>query len=239
MGWCRMDINEIVTPTLWAKRTCVSSATMVAVVLVSAPDIAHACPSCDTSEEVWAQIATSSPGATLGILTLAFAIVGALIVLSARMVRKSRLLFGGALLLGAGLGAFIDGILLHQVLQWHAMVSSVVFPADLVSSKVNMFWDGVFHLFSWLATVAAVTIVIRELPSAEKQVRSRGVAGAALAGWGFFNLVEGVLDHQIFGLHHVHPGPGQFAWDMGFLLFGLLLIVIGATLSLPVVRPTR
>jgi uncharacterized membrane protein len=172
-------------------------------------------------------------------LTLAFAVVGALIVLSARMVRRSRLLFGGALLLGAGLGAFIDGILLHQVLQWHAMISSVVTPDDLVSSKVNMFWDGVFHLYSWLATAVAITLVIRELPAAPSGVRSRGVGGGALAGWGFFNLVEGLIDHQIFGLHHVHPGLDQLAWDVGFLIFGGLLIAAGAMLSLPVLRFAR
>ena len=239
MGRCRKDINGTVATKCWAKRARVTSATILAALLVGIADVAHACPSCATSDEVWTQIETNSPGATLGILTLAFAVVGALVVLSARMVQKSRLLFGGALLLGAGLGAFIDGILLHQVLQWHAMVSSVVFPADLVSSKVNMFWDGVFHLFSWVATLVAVTIVVRELPSAERRVRSRGMAGGALAGWGCFNLVEGVIDHQIFALHHVHPGPDQFAWDMGFLVFGLMLIVTGATLAVPVLRPNR
>jgi uncharacterized membrane protein len=196
----------------------------------------NACPNCATSLEVRAQIAASAPGATLAILTLAFVVVVVLIVLSTRLVRRSRPLFGGALLLGAGLGAFIDGILLHQVLQWHAMLSSVIAPDDLVSSKVNMFWDGVFHLYAWLATAVAITILIRELPSAQQGVRRRGVGGGALAGWGFFNLVEGLIDHQIFGLHHVHPGLDQLAWDVGFLIFGVLLIVTGFALSLPVLR---
>lgn len=34
----------------------------------------------------------------------------------------------------AGLGGFLDGTLLHQVLQWHAMLSKVVPVLDLVTS---------------------------------------------------------------------------------------------------------
>jgi uncharacterized membrane protein len=192
---------------------------------------ANACPDCATSRSVWTQVVANSPGSTLAILTFAFCVVAGLIVLSARRMHRSRLLFGGALLLGAGLGAFLDGITLHQVLQWHAMISSVVVPLDLASSKVNMFWDGIFHLYSWLATVVAIVIVVREVPKAAPEVRHKAVSGGALAGWGFFNLVEGLIDHQIFGLHHVHPGINELAWDIGFLGFGVVLIVIGFAIS--------
>ncbi len=33
------------------------------------------------------------------------------------------------LVLGIGLGGFVDGILLHPILQWHAMLSSLVRPS--------------------------------------------------------------------------------------------------------------
>jgi uncharacterized membrane protein len=197
---------------------------------------AKACPDCATAQSVWSQVVANRPGFTLAILTLAFCAVAGLIVLSARLMHRFRLLFGGALLLGAGLGAFLDGITLHQVLQWHAMISSVVVPVDLVSSKVNMFWDGVFHLYSWLATLAAIVIVVREVPKAAPEVRARAVGGGALAGWGFFNLVEGVIDHQIFGLHHVHPGVDELAWDIGFIASGVVLIAVGFVIAVPVLR---
>lgn len=38
-------------------------------------------------------------------------------------------------LLGVGLGGFVDGILLHQILQWHHMVSNVVPPTTLWAWK--------------------------------------------------------------------------------------------------------
>lgn len=204
--------------------------------LLFGTDEAKACPGCATAQSVWSQVVAHRPGTTLAILTLAFCVVAGLIVLSARLMHRSRLLFGGALLLGAGLGAFLDGIMLHQVLQWHAMLSSVVVPLDLVSSKVNMFWDGVFHLYSWLATVVAIVIVVREVPKAAQDVRGRAVGGGTVAGWGFFNLVEGLIDHQIFGLHHVHPGIDELAWDIAFLVSGVVLSIVGFAIAVPVLR---
>ena len=210
---------------------------LVVLVVLVAPNVASACPDCATSVEVWSEIQARDPGRTLGILTLAFVVVATLIVVSARMMHRSRLLFGASLLMGAGLGAFADGIMLHQVLQWHAMISSVVLPVDLVTSKVNMFWDGIFHLYCWLATVIAVGLVIREVPRAEPHVRGRAIGGGALGGWGFFNLVEGTIDHQIFGLHHVHPGMDELAWDVGFLVSGGLFLAACFVLATPVLRP--
>lgn len=57
------------------------------------------------------------------------------------------------LLLGAGLGGFADGIVFHQLLQWHNMFSARLPPDNLLNAKVNMFWDGVFHAAVWLLTV--------------------------------------------------------------------------------------
>jgi uncharacterized membrane protein len=213
-----------------ARRSSVIAACALGALVLDA-SVAQACPDCLTGESVWAEIRADSPGETVGILTLAFCIVAVLIVLAARMMAAHRLLYGGALLLGAGLGAFLDGIVLHQVLQWHAMVSSVTPPVDLVSSKVNMFWDGVFHLYSWLATGVAVAILVVRLPKTQRIRHGRFVVGGALAGFGLFNLVEGLIDHQIFGIHHVHPGRGELAWDLGFLALGAALIVVGTVLA--------
>ena len=49
-----------------------------------------------------------------------------------------------------------------------------------------------------------------------------------LAGWGVFDLVEGVVDHQLLGVHHVRDDlGGPLSWDVGFLAFGALLVVVG------------
>jgi uncharacterized membrane protein len=55
--------------------------------------------------------------------------------------------------------------------------------------------------------------------------------GLVLTGWGIFNVVEGLIDHQILGVHHVRDDlGGPLYWDIGFLIFGVLLIVGGWSL---------
>jgi uncharacterized membrane protein len=134
------------------------------------------------------------------------------------------------LLLGVGLGGFIDGILLHQILQWHNMLSSQVPPTTLVSMKYNMIWDGLFHAVTWIATAVGIAALFRAGRRADSVWSGRVLLGAMLAAWGLFNLVEGLIDHQLLGIHHVHPGDHQRAWDIGFLISGLALLAIGGAL---------
>jgi uncharacterized membrane protein len=128
------------------------------------------------------------------------------------------------------MGGFVDGILLHQVLQWHQMLSSWIPPVDLVSAKVNMVWDGFFHVATWTMAMAGLVLLWRAGKMADVPHSDRIFAGGLALGWGIFNVVEGIIDHQIIGVHHVHPGADQTAWDIGFLVFGALLIGIGWSL---------
>jgi uncharacterized membrane protein len=131
------------------------------------------------------------------------------------------------ILLGAGLGGFVDGILLHQILQWHNMLSSVRPPVDLVAMKFNMVWDGLFHAFAWVMTLAGLVRLWRAGQRSDVPWSTETLVGSLFLGWGLFNFVEGLIDHQLLGIHHVHPGAGQLAWDLGFVLSGLLMMVGG------------
>jgi len=134
------------------------------------------------------------------------------------------------LLFGLGLGGFVDGIVLHQILQWHHMVSHVEeFPVTTVAGlEVNTLADGFFHLATWLFVLAgSITAIV-----AWRQGRLAPTwsfhFGLVLAGWGIFNVVEGLIDHQILQVHHVRDDlGGPLAWDIGFLVFGVLLILGG------------
>jgi uncharacterized membrane protein len=130
-------------------------------------------------------------------------------------------------LLGAGLGGFIDGIVFHQILQWHNMLSSVRPPIDLLTMKYNMIWDGLFHAFTWLMTVAGLARLWGAGKRSDVPWSTRTFVGSLLLGWGLFNAVEGLIDHQLLGIHHVRPGNGQLAWDLAFIASGLILIAAG------------
>ncbi|RPK88143.1 hypothetical protein EES47_14950 [Streptomyces sp. ADI98-12] len=141
------------------------------------------------------------------------------------------------LLLGVGLGGFVDGILLHQLLQWHHMLSSTdtdnigvkFYNPDTVSGlEMNTVWDGIFHTVCWLSVLLGLALLHARFTHRRRRVwASRKLWGWVLVGWGLFNLVEGVLDHHILGIHHVHAGDQQLWWDIGFLVLGALLVVGG------------
>lgn len=133
--------------------------------------------------------------------------------------------------LGIGLGGFADGILLHQILQWHHMLSSVKPLTTDSNIDLNMMWDGLFHVFDWVMTVVGVALLWAAGRREDVPWSSNILFGSILMGAGLFNLIEGVIDHQILGIHHVKSGPNQLAWDMGFLASGALLVVVGWIIS--------
>jgi uncharacterized membrane protein len=140
-------------------------------------------------------------------------------------------IFAAGILLGAGLGGFVDGIALHQILQWHSMLSSLRPPTDLVALKANMVWDGLFHALTWITTCLGLWRLWAAGRHPGASWSGWVLWGAILAGWGLFNASEGLIDHQILGLHHVHPGRHQLAWDLGFVVFGVALVVAGLALA--------
>ena len=137
------------------------------------------------------------------------------------------------LLYGLGLGGFIDGIVLHQIFQWHHMVSHVEdYPMTTVAGlEVNTLADGFFHVATWILVAVATSLMLRAWQRGELAPPWRAHAGLLLAGWGAFNLVEGLIDHQLLGLHHVRDDLGApLGWDIAFLASGVLLIAVGAAL---------
>lgn len=77
-------------------------------------------------------------------------------------------------------------------------------------------------------------MITTPLHQAAQRTPQKEGSGRTLAGWGVFNFVEGLVDHQILGIHHVLPGhPMQFWFDMLFLLSGLVLIAVGLRIGRP------
>jgi uncharacterized membrane protein len=132
------------------------------------------------------------------------------------------------LLFGLGLGGFVDGIVLHQVLQWHHMVSARRPPTTLAGLELNTLADGFFHAATWVLVVAASLTSIAAWRQGRLAPNYRFHVGLVLAGWGIFNLVEGLIDHQLLGVHHVRDDLGApLSWDLGFLISGVVLVAGG------------
>jgi uncharacterized membrane protein len=142
--------------------------------------------------------------------------------------------------LGLGLGGFFDGIILHQVLQGHHMFTSAGFPANTLGNlKFNVMWDGFFHISTYLFTLTGMILLWRKSSQLHNPWSWKMLVGTVLMGFGIFNLVEGIIDHQLPGIHHVNetvPPDQWIYWDLGFLVWRALMLA-GGWLLLQAGRP--
>ncbi len=133
----------------------------------------------------------------------------------------------GGVFFGLGLGGFFDGIVIHQILQWHHMVSSEYTPNTVQNLKINTLADGLFHATTYVFTLIGLFLLWSGTRGQHAAWRTSVFIGTLLFGFGLFNVVEGLIDHQILGVHHVRPGPYQLAYDIGFLVWGAVMLLVG------------
>ena len=95
-----------------------------------------------------------------------------------------------------------------------------------------MFWDGIFHAFTLIFTLVGVILLWKLLHRKDVDRSGNLLAGGLLFGWGLFNLLEGIADHQVLKLHNVREvSDNKEAWNLGFLAFSVILIIIGLLIS--------
>lgn len=135
---------------------------------------------------------------------------------------------GAGFVLGIGLGGFVDGIVLHQLLQWHHMVSSVETTETVAGLEANTRGDGVFHAATWIATAIGVWLLWR---SRRDVVPAAAFLGWLLIGWGAFNVADEIVFHALLDLHHIREGANELAYDLAFLALGLVQLAAGALLA--------
>jgi uncharacterized membrane protein len=104
------------------------------------------------------------------------------------------------MLIGIGMGGFVDGFARHQIAQWHHMLPNIVPPHTMAAMRVNMTWDGLFHALTGVITLVGV-LQLRSAAYARDPIPSaQAFMGQLMLGWGMFNLVEGIIDRQILGI---------------------------------------
>lgn len=139
-------------------------------------------------------------------------------------------LVSASMVLGIGMGGFLDGIVAHEILQVHSMLSAKVTRSTVVGLETNMFWDGLFHAFCWIATSLGIAMLWRAVRRADVPLSTRTLIGGMLLGWGLFNLTEGVINHHVLHIHHVVELVSHRTYDFAFLAFGAGLVILGWSL---------
>ncbi|HEX2560316.1 DUF2243 domain-containing protein [Phenylobacterium sp.] len=130
-----------------------------------------------------------------------------------------------AALLGVSLGGFFDGILLHQILQWHHLLSLVPGMADI---RLQVLWDGYFHALMYVLAALALWGLWR----AQRRGAAAGgasLAGALLAGFGLWHVVDALVSHWALGIHRIRVDVDDpLVWDLSWLVvFGLVPMALG------------
>ena len=134
------------------------------------------------------------------------------------------------ILFGLGLGGFFDGIVLHQLLQWHHMLSSWYPINSIENLELNTRWDGIFHSSTYIFVIAGLFILWRTAHRQHLYWSTKLLIGSMLIGFGAFNVVEGIVDHHLLGVHHVNetvPQEQWIYWDLGFIAWGAAMLIIG------------
>ena len=129
--------------------------------------------------------------------------------------------------LGFALGGFFDGILLHQILQWHHLLSLV---PGVESLRAQVLWDGYFHVLMYV--IAAVALWGLWRAHRRVQTRGRPLFGALLVGFGLWHIVDTFLSHWILGIHRIRvDSPNPLLWDLIWLVvFGLAPLFAGVSM---------
>jgi uncharacterized membrane protein len=145
--------------------------------------------------------------------------------------RGGRLPITGAFILGFASSAFFDGILLHQVLQWHHLLS-LVQGGSFRDMRVQILADGLFHVASYFLAVAGVLLLWQ---SRRTILPDRVIFAWAILGFAAWQFVDVILVHWAIGLHRVRVDVSNpLPWDIGWLaVFGLLPLFAGFFLRKP------
>lgn len=140
---------------------------------------------------------------------------------SVRGSGQTRWLWG--LLLGFAVAGFFDGILLHQILQWHHLLSLV---PGVTSLRAQVVWDGYFHALMYVLALLAIAGLWRS--RGDEAQTGRPILPSLLAGFGLWHVVDAVLSHWVLGIHRIRiDSPNLLLWDLGWLfVFGLAPLLL-------------
>ncbi|MCB4820728.1 DUF2243 domain-containing protein [Roseicella aerolata] len=123
-------------------------------------------------------------------------------------------------LLGFALGGFFDGILLHQILQWHHLLSGWIPGGTVELDRMHVSWDGLFHTAHYILLALGLALLWGR--------PGRVPAGWLAIGFGLWHVVDAVVVHWVLGLHRIRQdSPQPLLWDLVFFGLGIAAIALG------------
>ena len=135
-------------------------------------------------------------------------------------IYSDRNLWSG-ILFGVGLIAFIDETVFHQILRWHHFY-------DKSTTDIGLISDGLFHAFSWFATIGGL-FMFADLRR-RNALWLRRWWGGVFIGAGVFQLYDGTIQHKLMRIHQIRYVDHLIIYDVIWNTTAILMIIIGLTL---------
>lgn len=124
-------------------------------------------------------------------------------------------------LFGIGLVAFIDEAVFHQLLRWHHFY-------DKSTTDIGLISDGLFHAFSWFATIGGL-FIFADLRRRNALLLLRWLGGVLL-GSGIFQLYDGIIQHKLMKIHQIRYVDNVLYYDWIWNIIAIALILAGSIL---------
>jgi len=128
------------------------------------------------------------------------------------------------ILFGLGLAAFVDEAVFHQMLHWHHFY-------DKSTTNIGLLSDGLFHAFSWFATIGSLFMFA--------DIKRRGLfnfrrwQGGVFLGSGGFQLYDGTIQHKFMKIHQIRYNVDIMPYDIIWNGIAFLLLAAGVILVFP------
>jgi uncharacterized membrane protein len=135
----------------------------------------------------------------------------------------------GGFWLGVALGGFFDGILLHQILQWHHLLSGVAATETASDLRFQILADGLFHVSHYVFAVVGLWLIWSGRSVLTRNSADRRLIAWALIGFGAWHIIDAVVSHWVLGLHRIRMDvDNPLVWDLLWVIpFGVALLAAG------------
>src|SRR5699024_663298 len=130
---------------------------------------------------------------------------------------QNKILLCGVLF-GVGAMALIDVIIFHQLLQWHHFF-------DFNTMQFGIFSDGLLNAFALFSIVAGIFLFAHVTKIYTYSIL-RWWSGIFI-GLGAFQLIDGTINHKLFGIHQIRYGVDILPYDIAWNTSAVLLLIIG------------
>lgn len=131
-------------------------------------------------------------------------------------------------LLGIAIGGFFDGILLHQILQWHHLLSGLE-GGRFGDIRFQIMADGLFHALMYVIGGVGLWLLWRNRDVCVWSRSDRFLAANALIGFGAWHVFDSIASHWLLGIHRIRMDSEiPLFWDLlWFFVFGIAFILAG------------